>query len=117
MTSLSRLSSYRPSVLAGCCRPWLLMLMILAPYASAQGHSYSLDQLLAFPFSRLLQLEFSPSHSGGDLHSSLLRARRSGQRVVLNVLHKQALPGKTVFLAGESHFAIFPPSPMSFQQD
>jgi hypothetical protein len=117
MTSFNRISSCPLIVPAGCFRPWLFMALMLAPYASAQAHSYNLDELLAFPFSCLLQLEFSPSGAGGDHDASPLRARSSGQRVLLNVLNQKAVPDKTVFLAGDSRFAISPPGLTEYQQD
>lgn len=117
MTSFNRISSYPLSALASCCRPWLLMVLLLAPYASAQAQSYSLDELLAFPFTCLLQLEFSRFPAGDAHGASPLRARSSGQRVLLTVMNKKAVPGKTVFLAVDSRFAIFPPGSTGNQQN
>ena len=93
------------------------MVLMLAPYSSAQAHSYSLDELLAFPFTCLLQLEFSPSRVGSDHDASTLRTARSVPRMSLNVVYKKAAPGKTVFLAGNSRFAIFPPGSTGNQQN
>lgn len=117
MTPFNRISSDLLSAPASCCRLWLLMVLMLAPYASAQAHSYNLDELLAFPFTCLLQLEFSPSGAGGDHDASSLRARSSGPRVLFNVLNQKAVPHKTVFLAGDSRFATFPPGSTGNQQN
>ena len=117
MMSFNRISSYPLSALPSCCRPWLLMVLMLVPYSSAQAQSYSLDELLAFPFTCLLQLEYSPSRAGGDHDASSLRARSSGQRVLFSVMNKKAVPGKAVFLAGDSRFATVPPGSTWNQQN
>lgn len=117
MTSFNRISNYRLRALASCCRPWLLMVLMLAPHASAEAHTYSLDELLAFPFTCLLQLEFSPSRAGGDHDASSLRGKTSGQRVLLNVMSEKAVPGKTEFLAADSRFATFPPGSTGNRQN
>jgi hypothetical protein len=108
MTFLNPVWEYLPDTLASWCRPWLFVVLALTPYASAQAYPYSLDELLAFPLSYLLQLEFSPSPVKDDHVASAPSARSGKPRVVSIVLKQETVPGKTLLMASGTRFPTYP---------